>query len=291
MLRVEFELTTPVFERAKSVHASDHAATVIGYIWWLQYRKLVYFLIKWSFVVHNSMTIVYNQHGSVQGLGINQLVILGHVWEVSNLQNASTRYKIHVVETVFPIAADVIMFTQTCTKHRVPLLRHQQLRAASVWLRTRFHWPPVASLQTDALCNKRTPPQTKIPWNSSNAEVYPEIVRQVESCIYSMEMLVKQIYSRSWDKMDCGDMFTERRCQSRVSIFKDYEKLDHMMFYGPCNAIISEYSAHCAYWLVPIVNWSPQFHIWLSYSSLHRHVLLFAPFHTHPICILKNILY
>jgi hypothetical protein len=27
---VEFEPTTPVFERAKTVHASGHAATVIG---------------------------------------------------------------------------------------------------------------------------------------------------------------------------------------------------------------------------------------------------------------------
>jgi hypothetical protein len=30
MLRVGFELTIPVFERAKTVHASDRAATLIG---------------------------------------------------------------------------------------------------------------------------------------------------------------------------------------------------------------------------------------------------------------------
>jgi hypothetical protein len=30
MSRVGFELTIPVFERAKTVHASDRAATVIG---------------------------------------------------------------------------------------------------------------------------------------------------------------------------------------------------------------------------------------------------------------------
>jgi hypothetical protein len=32
MSRVDFERTIPVFERAKTVHALDHAATVIGYI-------------------------------------------------------------------------------------------------------------------------------------------------------------------------------------------------------------------------------------------------------------------
>jgi hypothetical protein len=31
MPRVEFEPTTPVFERAKTVHALDRAATVIGH--------------------------------------------------------------------------------------------------------------------------------------------------------------------------------------------------------------------------------------------------------------------
>jgi hypothetical protein len=30
MSRVEFEDTIPIFERAKTVHALDHAATVIG---------------------------------------------------------------------------------------------------------------------------------------------------------------------------------------------------------------------------------------------------------------------
>jgi hypothetical protein len=30
MPQVEFELTTPVFERVKTVHALDRAATVIG---------------------------------------------------------------------------------------------------------------------------------------------------------------------------------------------------------------------------------------------------------------------
>jgi hypothetical protein len=31
MLRVGYEPTVPVFERAKTVHALDRAATVIGY--------------------------------------------------------------------------------------------------------------------------------------------------------------------------------------------------------------------------------------------------------------------
>jgi hypothetical protein len=33
MPRVGFEPTIPVFERAKAVHALDHAATVIGIRW------------------------------------------------------------------------------------------------------------------------------------------------------------------------------------------------------------------------------------------------------------------
>jgi hypothetical protein len=39
MPRVEFESKIPAFERAKTVHALDRAATVIGYIL-LQYNYL-----------------------------------------------------------------------------------------------------------------------------------------------------------------------------------------------------------------------------------------------------------
>jgi hypothetical protein len=41
MLRVVFEPTTPVFEQAKTVHALDRAATVIGRLLELTNSKLV----------------------------------------------------------------------------------------------------------------------------------------------------------------------------------------------------------------------------------------------------------
>jgi hypothetical protein len=40
MPQVEFELTIPVFERAKTVHALDRAAAVVGYV-----VTLLFFLI------------------------------------------------------------------------------------------------------------------------------------------------------------------------------------------------------------------------------------------------------
>jgi hypothetical protein len=50
MPRAGFEHMKPAFERAKEVHASDHATTVNGNIWCLRYRKLVQFLVKKSLV-------------------------------------------------------------------------------------------------------------------------------------------------------------------------------------------------------------------------------------------------
>jgi hypothetical protein len=42
MLRVGFELTIPVLERAKTVHALERAATVIGFLinYWILIRYL-----------------------------------------------------------------------------------------------------------------------------------------------------------------------------------------------------------------------------------------------------------
>jgi hypothetical protein len=51
--RVRFEPTTPVFERAKTVHASDHAATVIGFTALHLSQKLV----QYMFAVIRSLNV------------------------------------------------------------------------------------------------------------------------------------------------------------------------------------------------------------------------------------------
>jgi hypothetical protein len=48
MPRVGFETTNPVFERAKTVHASDRAATVIGPLLTERYNFLLFCYIKYS---------------------------------------------------------------------------------------------------------------------------------------------------------------------------------------------------------------------------------------------------
>jgi hypothetical protein len=48
MSQVGFELTIPVFERAKTVHALDRAANVIGSIKYGSYNKLQLYLKRYS---------------------------------------------------------------------------------------------------------------------------------------------------------------------------------------------------------------------------------------------------
>jgi hypothetical protein len=69
MARVGFEPTIPVFERAKTVHALDLAATVIGFNSYLLYRKKTAEFLGWNFkwtCIRFDFKISYNRSETIR---------------------------------------------------------------------------------------------------------------------------------------------------------------------------------------------------------------------------------